>query len=137
MGLILDSTAVVAVERAGSNSRQLLEALARLHGDEEVAISVITVLELAHGVERANSIERRSRRERFLEELILGVPVQPVTIPIALRAGQIDGRSLGQGIRIPLSDLLIGATALELDYAVGTANLRHFELIPELRVIEI
>jgi predicted nucleic acid-binding protein len=60
-----------------------------------------------------------------------------VTVPIALRAGQIDGHSQGKGVRIPLSDLLIGASAVELDYAAGTANVRHFQLIPGLIVIQL
>ncbi len=36
-----------------------------------------------------------------------------------------------------VSDLPIAATALELDYAVGTANTRHFRRVPGLRVIEL
>jgi predicted nucleic acid-binding protein len=65
----------------------------------------------------------------------IGVPIQPVTTPIALRAGQIDGESQARGVRIPLSDLLIGVSALELSYVVGTANVRHFELITGLKVV--
>ena len=42
--------------------------------------------------------------------------------------------SQAKGIRIPLADLLIGATALELGYAVATHNVRHFERIPDLIV---
>jgi len=53
---------------------------------------------------------------------------------VALRAGQIDGLLQAQGIRVAISDLLIGATALELGYAVGTHNVRHFRMIPDLRV---
>jgi predicted nucleic acid-binding protein len=34
-------------------------------------------------------------------------------------------------------DLLIGATALEIGYAVVTANVRHFRLIPGLNVIAL
>src|SRR5438105_15034835 len=34
-----------------------------------------------------------------------------------------------------LSDLLIGVSALELGYGVGTANVRHFQLIPGLNII--
>lgn len=60
-----------------------------------------------------------------------------MTVPIALRAGRIDGQSQAKGVRIPLSDLLIGVSALELGYGVGTANVRHFELIPGLKVIQI
>jgi len=43
---MLDSTAVVAAERQGKNARQLLDAIARLVGDDSIALSVITVLEL-------------------------------------------------------------------------------------------
>jgi predicted nucleic acid-binding protein len=95
------------------------------------------LLELAHGITRADTSERRERRQRFLDELLTGVPIQPVTVPIALRAGQIDGQSQAKGVRIPLSDLLIGASALELGYGVGTANVRHFQLIPGLNVIHL
>ena len=134
---MLDSTAAVSAERRGQNARQLLEAVAIKTGDEGIAVSVVTVLELAHGIARANTAERRERRQRFLGELLAGVPIQPVTVPIALRAGQIDGCSQAKGVRIPLSDLLIGASALELGYGVGTANVRHFQLIPGLKVIPL
>ncbi len=40
--------------------------------------------------------------------------------------GRIDGEQEAKGVKIPFQDLLIGATALELDYAVVTGNLRHF-----------
>jgi predicted nucleic acid-binding protein len=105
-------------------------------GDEGIAVSVITVLELSHGITRADTRERRERRQRFLDELLTGIPIQPVTVPIAL-AGEIDGQSQAKGVRIPLSDLLIGATALELNYSVGTTNVRHFQLIPGLNVIQL
>lgn len=134
---MFDSTAAVAAERRGKNARQLLEAMVLQTGDEAIAVSVVTVLELAHGITRADTAERRDRRQRFLDELLTGVPIQPVTVPIALRAGQIDGHSQTKVIRVPLSDLLIGASALELGYAVGTANVRHFELIPGLNVIQL
>lgn len=134
---MLDSTAAVAAERQGKNARQLLETVALETGDEGIAVSVLTVLELAHGIARADTTERRERRQRFLDELLTGVPIQPVTVAIALRAGQIDGQSQAKGIRIPLSDLLIGTSALELGYGIGTANVRHFQLIPGLNVVKL
>jgi tRNA(fMet)-specific endonuclease VapC len=134
---MLDSTAAVAAERQGKNARQLLESVVLETGDDDIAVSVVTVLELAHGITRADTTERRNRRQRFLDELLIGVPIQPVTVPIALRAGQIDGQSQAKGIRIPLSDLLVGVSALELGYGVGTANVRHFQLIPGLKVIQL
>ena len=134
---MLDSTAAVAAERQGKNARQLLESVALETGDDGIALSVVTVLELAHGITRGDTTERRERRQRFLDDLLSGVPIQPVTVPIALRAGQIDGQSQAKGVRIPLSDLLIGVSALELGYGVGTANVRHFQAIPGLRVIQL
>ena len=98
---MLDSTAAVAAERQGKNARQLLESLALETGDEGIAVSVVTLLELAHGITRSDTTERRQRRQRFLDELLTAVPVQPVTVPIALRAGQIDGQSQAKGVRIP------------------------------------
>ncbi len=65
------------------------------------------------------------------------LPIHPVTVPVALRTGRLDGESQAKGIRLPLSDLLIGVTALEQGYSVGTANLRHFNLIPGLKVIAL
>jgi predicted nucleic acid-binding protein len=134
---MLDSTAAVAAERQGLNARQLLEEIAQKTGDDLIAISVMTLMELAHGVARADTPERRERRQRFVDDLLTGIPIQPLTVPIALRAGRIDGLSQAQGIRIPLSDLLVGASALELGYSLGTANLRHFRLIPGLNVIPL
>ncbi len=137
MGLMLDSTAVVAAEREGKNARQLLESVALETGDDGIAVSVVTVLELAHGITRADTPARRQKRQRFLDELLMGVPIRPVTVPIALRAGQIDGQCQARGVRIPLADLLIGVSALDLGYGVGTANVRHFQLIPGLNVVQL
>lgn len=135
MGLILDSSVLIAAERKGSTARQALAEIARYVAGEDVALSVITLIELAHGAARANTAERRSMRRQFLQELITALPVHPITIPIALRAGQIDGENLAKGVRLPISDLLIGVTVLELDFRVATANLRHFQMVPGLQII--
>ena len=68
-------------ERQGKNVRQLLESVALETGDEGIAVSVMTVLELAHGISHADTPERRDRRQRFLDELLIGIPIQPVTVP--------------------------------------------------------
>jgi predicted nucleic acid-binding protein len=67
----------------------------------------------------------------------VALPVHPVSVPIALRTGHLDGENQAKGIRLPLSDLLIGATALELGYSVATGNLRHFGMIPDLTVVRL
>lgn len=137
MGLILDSSVLVAAERRGQNARQALEAVLSTTGDVAVAISVVTLMELAHGVARANTQERQKTRQRFVDELASAVPLHSVTVAIAWRAGLLDGQTQARGIRIPLPDLLIGVTALDLGYAVGTSNPRHFESVPGLEVVRL
>lgn len=110
----------------------MLEEIAAALGDTEAVLSVITISELAHGIKRANTAERRNLRQRFLDELLAEIVPEPVTVPIAFRAGKLDGSMQAKGIRIALADLLIGATALEIGYGVVTHNARHFQVIPEL-----
>ena len=137
MGLILGSSVLVAAERQRHNARQMLASIARKIAETEVGISVVTLIELAHGAARADTPERKAKRYKFIEELLTAVPTHPVTVPLALRAGQIDGENQARGIRVPLPDLLIGVTALELGYSVGTANLRHFLQLPGLSIVEL
>lgn len=137
MGLILDSSVLIAAERKGQNARQTLTSLSSQIGFTDIAISVVTLIELAHGTVRADTPERRTTRQRFLQELQNAVPIHPVTIPMALRAGRLDGENAAKGVRLALADLLIGVTALELGYGVATSNLRHFHLIPGLQVVAL
>jgi predicted nucleic acid-binding protein len=65
------------------------------------------------------------------------VPVYPFTQQIAFRAGQIDANQQARGVKVPFPDLLIGATALCLGYAVVTSNPRHFRMLPDLSVSEL
>jgi len=137
MGLILDSSVLIAVERQGKNARQVLAALSEKLDETEIGISVITLIEIAHGAARADTAERKAKREKFIDELVLALPVFPVTVSVALRTGQLDGENQAKGLRLPLPDLLIGVTALDLGYGVGTANLRHFRQVAGLKVIEL
>jgi len=137
MGPIVDSSVLITAERRGQNARQMLSAISTKVGDTEIAISVVTLIELAHGAARADNPQRRASRQQFIQELLTALPIHPVTVSVALRTGQIDGESQGKGVRLPLSDLLIGVTALDLGYSVATGNLRHFQLVPGLSVVPL
>jgi predicted nucleic acid-binding protein len=126
---------LIAAERKGRNARQALAEIAVRAAGEDVALSVVTVLELAHGAARANTPQRKTARQQFIHELMAAVPVHPVSASVALRAGQIDGESTARGVTLPLSDLLIGVTALELGYRVATGNVRHFQVVPGVSVV--
>jgi predicted nucleic acid-binding protein len=137
MGLILDSSVLITAERKGQTVGQLLKQVVGAMGDQETALSAIALVELVHGIHRADTPQRRAGRELFIQELLADVPVYPFTQPIAFLAGRIDGEQQSQGAKIPFQDLLIGATALHLGYTVMTGNPRHFQMIPGLVVKQL
>jgi predicted nucleic acid-binding protein len=55
MGLILDSSVLIKAERQGQNARQMLTAISRTAGETEIALSLVTLLELAHGAACADT----------------------------------------------------------------------------------
>lgn len=137
MGLILDSSVVIAAERRGDNVTQMLKQIVAATGDQRAVLSSVGLTELVHGIYRAHTAEARSRRDSFIRELLADVEVYSYTKETALVAGKIDGEQQSRGIVIPFGDLLIGATALEVGYSVLTVNVRHFERIPGLSVVRL
>jgi predicted nucleic acid-binding protein len=97
----------------------------------------VGLVELVHGIHRADTAERRTRREAFVDALIAAVAVYPLGIDVAKLAGKLDAEQQSRGVVIPFADLLIGATALSVRYSVLTANPRHFRRIPDLTVIQL
>lgn len=53
---------------------------------------------------------------------------------MARLAAKIDAAARKSGNTIGFGDLQIGETALRFGFAVGTSNLRHFAMIPDLAV---
>ena len=134
-GVILDSSVAIKAEREGISVTELLYRIRSLTPAEDVGLTSIGITELVHGIYRADSSARAERRRHFLQSLIEDLPVFDYTLAVAELAGKIDGEQTTRGIIIPFADLLIGATALHLDYSLLTKNLRHFRLIPGLNVI--
>ena len=136
MGLVLDSTVLVSAERENRTVTELLRSLERRFGDQEIVLSVMSAAELVHGIWRASGPRVRTRREEFVEEVFARIPVRVFNLRTARIAGQIDAQSRMKGKAVPTADLYIGALAIELQFSVVTANLRHFKLIPGLKVFQ-
>jgi antitoxin (DNA-binding transcriptional repressor) of toxin-antitoxin stability system len=62
----------IAVMRAAEPRRRKLSEIAAKLGDTEATLSVVTVTELAHGIERADSATRRTTR--LTQELRISSP---------------------------------------------------------------
>ena len=108
LGVILDSSVVIEAERDRLDVAGLLKRLAGVLGERKAALSVVSVAELAHGIYRADTPERRARRRAFLEDLKVSVPIYPVTEMTAELVGQIGAECAVRGVTIPFDDLLIG-----------------------------
>jgi predicted nucleic acid-binding protein len=136
MGLILDSSVVIAAERRGHTVLEILQQIQAIHGEIDIGLSVVTVAELIHGAYRAKADEDKRRRLNFIDRLCSDVPIHPFTVEMARIVGRIEGEQAARGIAIPFEDLVIGATALQLGFDLVTLNFRHFQLIPSLKIVK-
>jgi tRNA(fMet)-specific endonuclease VapC len=131
LALLIDTSIFITMERSGGDLSALLQEL----GDEPVALSAITASELLHGVHRADSAVRRSRREEFVEKILTAFPVIPFTLEMARIHSRLWADLQAKGVIIGAHDLLIAATALTQDRIVATGNPRHFGRIPGLKIV--
>jgi tRNA(fMet)-specific endonuclease VapC len=137
MGLGLDSSVLIAAEREKRPVSLLLSSLEANYSETHFMLSSITVMELEHGWHRANTPEAALKRRRYLDEVFAILPVEPFTREMGVLAAKIDAEMKKAGLVIATADLLIGVTALHHGYAIGTRNVRHFQMIPGLKVISL
>jgi tRNA(fMet)-specific endonuclease VapC len=129
MAILIDTDMLVDLERGVANPE-----LERVLGDEDRAISVITVSELLHGVHRATGAHR-NRRRAFVEHLLAELHAIPITDRVARVHADVWAGPAQRGALIGAHDLWIAATALAHGLAVATGNADEFSRIPGLRVI--
>lgn len=79
MGLVLDSSALIVAEREAKPVSSLLAALQQQHGENEIVLSSITVVELEHGLHRAQTPEQAQKRRNYLDEAFAAIPVRAST----------------------------------------------------------
>lgn len=127
MAVLIDTDLLIDLKRGNAAAESLL-------GDEERAISVITVSELLHGVLRAQGATR-ARRQAFVEHLLAGLPAIPITELVARIHADIWSGLADRGEPIGAHDLWIAATAIAHGLGIATRNNSHFDRIPGLRVI--
>ena len=130
MAVLIDTGLLVDLERGVTNPD-----VERAIGEEDRAISVITVSELLHGVHRASGAQR-ARRSAFVEHLLAGMRALEITEQIARVHAEIWAQLAAKGEVIGAHDLWIAATALAHGMGLATGNTREFNRVPGLRLIE-
>ena len=103
---------------------------------EQVGIAAITASELLHGVHRATP-EHRARREAFVEGVLAAFPAFAFDLLAARAHARLWAGLALAGTDVGAHDRLVAATAITAGWRVGTANIRHFDRIPDLDVVVI
>lgn len=132
MGLVIDTSALVAVERAASSWEEGLASI----GNEPIALPAIVCAELLAGVHLAQSTARAESRRAKIRALIAQVPVVDFGLQVAERWAELFATLSRRGQLIPANDLLVASTATYLGFGVlvGPGDETHFRSVPGLRV---
>jgi predicted nucleic acid-binding protein len=120
--MLIDSDVLVWLTRGHVGAAERLSALSAWR------ISAVTYIELAQGCRDKAELARLKKGLAARSTEIV-----PITPAISQRAAElIDGLALSHGLR--LADALIGATAIELQATLITANVMHFSAVDGLRI---
>ena len=130
MGILIDTSVLIAAERGQLDLEPLLVGF----GGEEIAMASITASELLHGVHRLRGASR-ARSEVLVERLLDRLPVVSFDLAAARVHATLSAELRARGTLVGAHDLLIAATAVLLDYAVATRDLRSFPRIKGLNVL--
>jgi tRNA(fMet)-specific endonuclease VapC len=95
------------------------------------SISVITYGELIFGAKKSKSREKNLATVYRIGELF---PIIELTKGIIETFGEIKATMQKSGKTVEDFDLLIGSTALYLNYTLITNNEKHFSLIPGIKI---
>jgi tRNA(fMet)-specific endonuclease VapC len=129
VAVLIDTEMLVDLERG-----VVIPEVENAIGDQDRAISVITVSELLHGVHRASGAQR-TRRRAFVEHLLGGMRAIEITEQIARVHADVWAQLAAKGQLIGAHDLWIAATAVTHGMSVATGNADEFLRVPGLRVI--
>ncbi len=130
MGIVLDTSALIAAERSSASLEDALgEAVS-----EHAVIPAVVYAELMVGVLLADTESRALSRRARIEAIVARCPVVDFDRAIAERWANLFADLSRSGRMIPANDLAVAATALHLDYGVltGPDGEEHFGRVPGL-----
>lgn len=136
MGLILDTSALIAWERAENTGKTV-----SLGDNEELIMPAVVWAEALAGVRLADSAVRAARRMARLEALRRVMGIEPFTAETAEHHADIFAELTQSGTMIPQNDIAVAATArcLGCGVLIGPKDEAHFRRIAglEIRVLTV
>lgn len=127
MRFLLD-TCVLSEIRHPSGNERVKDTIAQI-GDEFLFLSVLTIGEVAKGIDLLPQGKKRSQLMSWLNKLQLdfGEQLLPIDSNISSIWGTVTAKLQREGIVLPAVDGLIAATALHHGMHFVTRNTRHVE----------
>jgi tRNA(fMet)-specific endonuclease VapC len=113
--LILDTGILIDAERGRLD-------LAHLNRNADLVIAAVTAAELLTGVERADTPQRRQRRQEFADLVFAIIPVEDYTLDTARAHARLLAHVRTQSKPRGAHDLIIAATAAATARAVLTTD---------------
>jgi predicted nucleic acid-binding protein len=130
VGLVVDTSAAVALERAGAD---IVESLGKRR--EPVVVPAIVLAELLVGVRMARG-RAHAERSDLVEAVAAAFPIVDFGRDLAAEWATLYTALRRKGRMISANDLQVAATATKLGFAVlvGSADEAHFRRVRGLRV---
>jgi len=93
-------------------------------------LSVISVYEMEFGAYRA-------RRPSDLDTFQVSFSILPLTEVIARKAAELEANLIRRNMQIGIKDIFIAATCLIHKLPLLTVNVRHFDRVNDLEIIDL
>lgn len=108
-----------------------------LDNQPELIVSVATFYEIEFGIKEVQ--RKNGKQAKILIEWFatLTPHLQDISITrnIVLKAAELSSKKIAQGLSVNINDMLIAATALETTRVLVTRNLKDFDRIPGLTLL--
>ncbi|MEN3000873.1 MAG: type II toxin-antitoxin system VapC family toxin [Armatimonadota bacterium] len=128
-GYLLDTD--ILIELTKRNREVTHHLIAVQQAGEPVYMHALSYHETKRGLLRANAVKQVEAFERLCRR----VPLVNLTLNSLDIAAQIYADLASQGLLIGDADILIAASAIEQNLTLVSRNLRHYERIPNLLVV--
>ena len=101
----------------------------------QIFASEITLAELTFGAYNSGDIEKHIREPEWLKRYVTVLPISDVFEEYAIIRCALKKVKRTLDKEIGNFDILIGATALHYGLTVVTDNVKHFEAMPDVKVV--
>lgn len=131
MGLILDTSALIALERSKSGISEVT-----LDPEETYVLPAVVWAEALIGVRMAADASRAARRLTRLEAIRRITGIEDFTDQVAEHYADIFSELSREGTLIPQNDIAVAATARRFNFGVlvGPQDEAHFRRVSSLTV---